>query len=203
MVHPIRYSNTYLDINGRLPKFAHRDRSISLFMLVTTNTYLLLGTNMGNRVAQLSRARDEIAKEIGTLCHVSSIYETAAWGNEDQPIYLNQVVWVETPLRPLPLLTEINAIEKRMGRIRVNRWESRLIDIDILYYADEVIDETDLQIPHPRLPDRRFALAPLQEIAPGFVHPILRKTTSELLDQTSDQLAVRLFNPDTYEQHEL
>src|SRR3546814_196299 len=158
---------------------------------------------MGDRVAQLSRARDEIAKEIGTLRHVSSIYETAAWGNEDQPNYLNQVVWVETPLRPLPLLTEINAIEKRMGRIRVNRWESRLIDIDILYYADEVINEADLQIPHPRLPDRRFALAPLQEIAPGFVHPILRKTTSELLDQTSDQLAARLFNPDTYEQHEL
>src|SRR3546814_4073664 len=68
---------------------------------------------------------------------------------------------------------------------------------------DEVINEADLQIPHPRLPDRRFALAPLQEIAPGFVHPILRKTTSELLDQTSDQLAARLFNPDTYEQHEL
>src|SRR5690606_12678521 len=109
-------------------------------MLVTTDAYLLLGTNMGDRIAQLSRARVEIAKGIGTLCRISSVYETAAWGHEDQPNYLNQVVWVKTPLEPLPLLKEINAIEKRMGRVRVDKWESRLIDIDILYYADAVID---------------------------------------------------------------
>jgi len=172
-------------------------------MLATTDAYLLLGTNMGDRIAQLSRARGEIAKEIGTLRRISSVYETAAWGHEDQPKYLNQVVWVKTPLKPLPLLKEINAIEKRMGRVRVNKWESRLIDIDILYYADAVIDEAHLQIPHPHLPHRRFALTPLKEIAPEFTHPVLRKTTRELLDETSDQLTVRLFNPDTYEQHEL
>ncbi len=172
-------------------------------MLVATNTYLLLGTNMGDRVVQLDRARQEIAQEIGTLCRISSVYETAAWGDDDQPQYLNQVVLVATTLKPLPLLKEINAIEKRMGRIRVNKWESRLIDIDILYYADKVIQEVSLHVPHLHLPNRRFALAPLQEIAPEFVHPILKKTTTELLDQTSDQLAVHLFNPDTYEQHEL
>lgn len=172
-------------------------------MLVTTNTYLLLGTNMGDRVAQLNRARSEIDRELGALRRISSIYETAAWGNEHQPPFLNQVVEVATSLKPFPLLKKINAIEKRMGRIRINKWESRLIDIDILYYANQVINEAHLQIPHPHLPDRRFALAPLQEIAPGFVHPILGKTTTELLNQTSDQLAVRLFNPDTYEQHEL
>ena len=171
-------------------------------MLVTTNAFLLLGTNMGDRVAQLSHARSEIAKEIGTLCSTSSIYETDAWGNEDQPNYLNQVVRVATPLKPHLLLKKINAIEKQMGRVRVNKWESRLIDIDILYYADKVIYELNLQIPHPHLPDRRFALAPLQEIAPGFVHPVLGKTTNELLDETTDPLAVRLFNPATYEQHE-
>ena len=92
-------------------------------MLATTNAYLLLGTNMGDRVAQLSRARAEIAKAIGPLCCISSIYETDAWGHENQPNYLNQVVWVETPLEPLLLLQEINTIEKRMGRIRVNKWE--------------------------------------------------------------------------------
>ena len=158
---------------------------------------------MGDSAAQLSRARNEIAERIGSLHRISSIYETAAWGVEDQPNYLNQVVWVKTSLRPLPLLREINAIEKRMGRIRVSKWGSRLIDIDILYYADAVIDAEDLQVPHPHLPDRRFALTPLQEIAPDFIHPVLGKTTSELLVSTSDQLAVRLFNPDTYEQHEL
>jgi len=179
--------------------FAYRNRPISLFMLVTTNTYLLLGTNMGDRVAQLDRARSEIARELGTLCHISSIYETDAWGNENQSRFLNQVVEVATPLKPFPLLKEINTIEKRMGRIRINKWEARLIDIDILYYADQVINEAHLQIPHPHLPDRRFALAPLQEIAPGFVHPVLGKTTTELLNQTSDQLAVRLFNPNIYE----
>ncbi|MGV3761655.1 2-amino-4-hydroxy-6-hydroxymethyldihydropteridine diphosphokinase [Parapedobacter sp.] len=172
-------------------------------MLVTTDAYLLLGTNMGNRVAQLSRARREIASEIGTLCRISSIYETEAWGNEGQPSFLNQAVWVATPLKPRSLLREINAIEKRLGRVRVDKWESRLIDIDILYYDGAVVNEANLQIPHPYLPDRRFALTPLQEIAPGFIHPVLGKTSCELLDETSDQLAVRLFNPDTYEQHEL
>ncbi|MEC3881168.1 2-amino-4-hydroxy-6-hydroxymethyldihydropteridine diphosphokinase [Parapedobacter sp. 10938] len=171
-------------------------------MQVTASAYLLLGTNMGDRLAQLSHARNEISTKIGNLHRISSIYETGAWGHEDQPNYLNQVVGVATTLKPLPLLATINAIEKRMGRIRVNKWESRLIDIDILYYADEVIDEPNLQVPHPHLPNRRFALAPLQEIAATFVHPILGKTTDELLDETSDRLAVRLFNPDTYEQDE-
>lgn len=171
-------------------------------MLITTDTYLLLGTNMGDRVALLSRARLEITQEIGTLRCVSSIYETDAWGNKDQPRYLNQVVLAATPLQPSQLLEKINGIEKRLGRIRLNKWESRLIDIDILYYANQVVNDTNLQIPHPHLPDRRFALTPLQEIAPQLVHPILGKTTTDLLHLTSDQLAVRLFNPDTYEQHE-
>lgn len=203
MWRPIRYTAVNLDINGGLAKFAYRNRSISLFMLVTTNAYLLLGTNMGDRVALLSRARNEISHEIGTLRRISSIYETDAWGNEEQPSYLNQVVLAATPLQPLQLLEKINGIEKRLGRIRVNKWESRLIDIDILYYANQVINQATLQVPHPHLANRRFALAPLQEIAPGFIHPVSGKTTTELLNYTSDKLAVRLFNPDTNEQHEL
>lgn len=174
-------------------------------MLITTDTYLLLGTNMGDRVALLSRARHEIAQNIGALRAVSSIYETDAWGNENQPPFLNQVVLAATSFTPFQLLAKINIIEKQMGRTRRNKWESRPIDIDILYYANEVISEVRLQIPHPHLPGRRFALAPLQEIAPQFVHPILGQTTDELLDRTPDQLAVRLFNfdPETYEQHKL
>ena len=170
-------------------------------MLVTTNAYLLLGTNMGDRAALLGRARHEITRHVGQLHGVSSIYETAAWGNNKQPHYLNQVVRVATLLQPLPLLEQINRIEQRMGRVRAGKWESRLIDIDILYYGDEVIDMPNLQVPHPHLPDRRFALVPLHEIAPGLIHPVSRKTTADLLRRTPDQLAVRLFNPETHEQH--
>ena len=174
-------------------------------MPVTVEAYLLLGTNMGDRIALLARARDEIAQEIGALIGVSSVYETDAWGNEDEPQYLNQVVQTATRLQPLQLLEKINGIEKEMGRRRVKKWESRLIDIDILYYADHVVSEPKLQVPHPHLPNRRFALVPLHEIAPQFVHPISGKTTADLLRQTADQLSVRLFKPDTYthEQHEL
>lgn len=172
-------------------------------MPATVNTFLLLGTNMGDRIALLDRARKEITDDIGAVRSASPIYETDAWGNEDQPCYLNQVVEVETSLEPQALLRAVNDIEKRMGRVRINKWEARLIDIDILYYADHVIDEANLQVPHPHLPNRRFALVPLLDIAPGFTHPVLEKTTAELLEQTADHLAVRLFNPDTYEQHEL
>lgn len=172
-------------------------------MSVTVDVYLLLGTNMGDRTALLERARNEIAREIGITSRISSIYETGAWGDENQPNYLNQVVLTSTLLQPIQVLRKINAIENKMGRTRVKKWESRPIDIDILYYGDDIIDEPMLKVPHPHLPGRRFALTPLREIAPGFIHPISKKTTIELLDQTTDQLAVQLFEPHPYEQHQL
>ncbi len=129
-------------------------------------TYLLLGTNLGDRIALLNNALTAIAREIGIIRKLSSVYETAAWGKEGQPNYLNQAVLVITPLTPLQLLEKINTIEKNLGRKRVVKWESRPIDIDILGYADQIIDTPDLQVPHPHLPNRRFALIPLQEIAP-------------------------------------
>ena len=172
-------------------------------MFVTVKTYLLLGTNMGDRLALLRQAHGEITREIGTMLRVSSVYETGAWGDRNQPSYLNQVVMAVTRLQPPQLLAKIHAIEKRMGRTRVKKWESRPIDIDILYYGDQIINEPELQVPHPLLPTRRFALVPLQEIAPLHIHPICKQTTTELLSQTADQLSVRLYKPHTYEQHEL
>ncbi|WP_229738941.1 2-amino-4-hydroxy-6-hydroxymethyldihydropteridine diphosphokinase [Parapedobacter pyrenivorans] len=176
---------------------------MSKSMSVTVDVYLLLGTNMGNRIALLEQARNEITREIGITRKISSVYETRAWGDESQPNYLNQVVLSTTLLHPLQLLKKINTIEKKMGRTRVNKWESRPIDIDILYYADRIIDEPTLQVPHPHLPNRRFALIPLQEIAPQLIHPTSKKTTVELLSETADQLSVQLYKPHTYEQHQL
>ncbi len=172
--------------------------------LVTQQAYLLLGTNLGDREQLLHQALASIAQEIGLILQRSSIYETAAWGNENQPHYLNQVVSVATPLTPVQLLHAVNGIERKMGRQRVSKWESRLIDIDILFYADQLIDLPNLQIPHPQLPNRRFALVPLQEIAPFLIHPALNLSVSNLLARTSDHLTVQRYQTNTtYEQHEI
>ncbi|PPK99224.1 2-amino-4-hydroxy-6-hydroxymethyldihydropteridinediphosphokinase [Parapedobacter indicus] len=171
--------------------------------LDTTDTYLLLGTNLGDRMVLLKQALTEINAKIGTLGCISSIYETAAWGNKNQPNYLNQVVQVATTLSPVQLLEQTQAIEKKMGRERHGKWEARLIDIDILFYGECVVDRPDLQVPHPHLAERKFTLVPLQEIAPLLVHPLLRKNITELLNQTTDQLPVKHYNTKTYEQHKL
>ena len=170
----------------------------------TTDIYLLLGTNLGDRMALLTQAITEISTQVGTLGCVSSIYETAAWGNENQPNYLNQVVQVATVLPPFQLLEQTQAIEKRMGRERLGKWGARLIDIDILFYGECIVDGPGLQIPHPYLAERRFTLVPLQEVAPLLHHPVLRKNITELLNQTTDQLPVKRYNnTNTDEQHKL
>lgn len=167
------------------------------------DVYLLLGTNLGNRTVLLSRALEEITREIGPISQASSIYETAAWGNQNQPNYLNEVVRIATSLQPHRLLEITNAIERKLGRERVVKWEARPIDIDILLYGDQIIDMPNLQVPHPHLPNRRFALVPLQEIAPAVIHPVTNKTITELLGDTPDRLSVQRYKTDTYEQHEL
>jgi 2-amino-4-hydroxy-6-hydroxymethyldihydropteridine diphosphokinase len=152
--------------------------------------YLLLGTNLGNRRKNILDAKNAIASRIGRIKKCSSLYRTKAWGFENQPDFLNLVIEVDTDLDPYNLLAEIEQIEKSMGRIRFEKWKERLIDIDILYYDNLVLDKPDLKIPHPQIPNRRFTLVPLCEIAPDSVHPGILKTNYELLKDTPDNLTV-------------
>lgn len=153
--------------------------------------YLLLGVNLGARHEQLRKAAAEIGEHVGVIIERSSIYETAAWGMEDEPSYLNQVLLIETKLKPQLLLAKIHEIESRLGRTRLKKWGSRLIDIDILFYNDFVIEEEFLTIPHPLLHKRKFTLLPLSELTLALMHPVLKKTIQELLDELNDPLEVR------------
>ncbi|MDO1448898.1 2-amino-4-hydroxy-6-hydroxymethyldihydropteridine diphosphokinase [Rhodocytophaga aerolata] len=152
--------------------------------------YLLLGTNLGNKHQNLLEVMVHLSEQAGRIIKTSSIYETMPWGVTDQPAYWNQVLLLQTTLLPQELLQVINSIEKELGRERRIRWEARIIDIDILYFNDQIIETETLSIPHPRIASRRFTLVPLAEIAPQFVHPVLGKTNQELLEHCSDKLAV-------------
>ncbi|MGV3639426.1 MAG: 2-amino-4-hydroxy-6-hydroxymethyldihydropteridine diphosphokinase [Adhaeribacter sp.] len=155
------------------------------------STFLLLGSNQGDRFALLTAARRHLQDDVGSIRQASAIYETAAWGLQDQPAFLNQVLLLETALQPEDLLREINRIEKALGRVREVKWAARVIDIDILYYDDLVLQTERLQIPHPYLQDRRFTLLPLAEIAPDWLHPVFQKTNRQLLDACPDKLEAR------------
>jgi len=153
--------------------------------------YLLLGSNLGDSAALLEEAIEAIAKRIGTLSRRSAVYETQAWGKEDQPNFLNQAIAVETNLSPLEVLEQALWIEKELGRVRLERWGARLIDIDVILYGNEVVDiEDKLQVPHPQMQNRRFVLEPLAEIAGAALHPILNQTISEILLNLNDTLEV-------------
>lgn len=152
--------------------------------------YLLLGANLGDRATNLQMARSLIENSAGTILMSSSIYESAAWGKEDQPDFLNQVICISTSLNPHALLEKLSWIEISLGRLREVKWGARLIDIDILFYEDLIVEDKVLTIPHPGIPNRRFTLAPLNEITSGFIHPKLNKTVSQLLDECPDKLKV-------------
>jgi len=156
-------------------------------------TYLLIGGNLGNREQNLATATGSIATAVGPVVATSSIYETEAWGMKDQPAFLNQVIVAETKLDPAQLLHAILAIEEQMGRKRMEKFGPRIIDIDILFYDQQVLQQPLLTIPHPQLHLRRFTLEPMNEIAPNFIHPVLRKSISELLQQLNDPLIVKKF----------
>jgi 2-amino-4-hydroxy-6-hydroxymethyldihydropteridine diphosphokinase len=156
------------------------------------DVYLLLGSNVGDRRSNINRAVELISNDGISLTTCSSLYETAAWGKTDQASFLNQAIAVQTDIGPLPLLALLKMIEKDTGRQETEKWGPRVIDIDILFYGKEIIQEPDLQIPHPYLPVRRFALLPLAEIAGGFVHPVLKKTVIKLLEECPDSSEVKI-----------
>ncbi len=152
--------------------------------------YLLLGSNEGDRRNWIDRAKKSIA-EFGEIVACSSLYETAAWGLEDQPDFLNQVLSIETALDALSLLDRVQQIEHTLGRQRTTQWGQRTLDIDILFYDKDIIQTKVLTVPHPFLQDRRFTLVPLTEIAPELMHPKLKKTAAALLEACTDHGQVR------------
>jgi 2-amino-4-hydroxy-6-hydroxymethyldihydropteridine diphosphokinase len=163
-------------------------------MCSMNKAYLLTGGNMDNRAANLAEAEKRICMQVGNILTASSIYETLAWGMTDQPAFLNQVLCVETPLTSTALLETVLGIEQQMGRLRVQKYGPRIIDIDILLFNEEVINLPNLSIPHPFLHQRRFTLHPLAEIAPSFIHPVLLQTIATLLSNCIDTLDVKKYS---------
>jgi 2-amino-4-hydroxy-6-hydroxymethyldihydropteridine diphosphokinase len=155
------------------------------------DVYLLLGSNLGDRNLFLQKAITHIEIDIAPVIKASAIYETQSWGKSDAPDYLNQVVVLKTDLSARAILDKILNIEIILGRKREEKWGSRTIDIDILFYGSVIIEEVGLHIPHPELHKRRFALAPLNEIAPVFIHPVLNKNISTLKNNLQDNLIVK------------
>ncbi len=156
--------------------------------------YLLIGSNLGDKWMQLEKARTLLNEHCGTITARSSIYETAAWGNTNQDSFLNQALLLETSYNAKQLIRRILRTEKNMGRVRNEKYGPRIIDIDILMFNEEQINYSFLTIPHPELPNRRFALIPLAEIAPDAKHSLTGKTITELLEECQDKLPVTKLN---------
>ncbi len=152
--------------------------------------YILTGGNIGDRLVNLGNAQKFIEDEIGKVEKSAPIYETEAWGDNDQPDFYNQVHIVKTKLSPEQIMQKILQIEEKMGRVRTTKNASRLIDIDILFYNNEVVDKPGLIIPHTEIANRRFVLVPLAELSPRMMHPLLNKKISELLSTCKDKLKV-------------
>jgi 2-amino-4-hydroxy-6-hydroxymethyldihydropteridine diphosphokinase len=154
---------------------------------------LIVGGNLGNRLALIEEANFLLSQIFGNPQAFSSIYETEAWGGLSSISYFNQVLVYETNEKPQFILNSIMNIEQKMGRQRKVKWGDRNMDIDILYYGSKLINKEDLTIPHPFIQDRRFVLVPLNDVLPDFVHPILFKSHSELLDLCKDQSQVSVY----------
>lgn len=152
--------------------------------------YILLGANLGDPIAQLAKASILLQEKIGTVITQSSIYESKGWGVEDQPLFYNQAMIIQTDLDKQECLRICQEIEIELGRVRLVKWGARFIDIDIIYFNEEVYESEDLSIPHPLIQFRNFVLIPLCEIAEDYLHPVLLKTTKQLLAISKDSLPV-------------
>jgi 2-amino-4-hydroxy-6-hydroxymethyldihydropteridine diphosphokinase len=154
--------------------------------------YLSLGSNVGDRHQHLKRALERLAAEDVQIVRTSALYETQPRDVPDQAWFLNQVVEIETSLLPMQLLGRTQKIERALGRIPTRPQGPRVIDLDILFYADSVVATPGLDIPHPRLADRRFVLEPLAELAPELRHPQTGRTVGEMLAQVRNQKVQRI-----------
>lgn len=157
--------------------------------------YLLLGTNLGDKESHLLIAKQQLIKQFGDLIKQSSIYETAAWGNTNQPSFLNQIVVFNTSLLPQNILTIVLDIEEKMGRVRKEKMGPRIIDIDIILMGNLIVDTPLLSVPHPFIAERKFVLKPMVEVGAKMVHPIYKKTMLTLLKECKDGLNVKKFSP--------
>jgi 2-amino-4-hydroxy-6-hydroxymethyldihydropteridine diphosphokinase len=154
------------------------------------NVYLLIGGNLGNRVENLDKAVLLLNQRAGKVTEKSGIYQTAPWGLAEQAPFLNQALMLQTDSDAGKLLDTILGIELEMGRTRKEKNGPRIIDIDIMFYGNEMIDHPNLKVPHPHMQERRFALVPLNDLCPEFIHPVLHKTIKRLLDECPDTLDV-------------
>ena len=158
-------------------------------MIVT----LLLGGNLGNRLAYLNFAKFFITRDIGEIIIESNIYESEACGDKTNKSFLNQVIEVKTKLSPQELLQELMIIEQKAGRKRKVKWGARTLDLDILFIENLIINEPNLIVPHPEIQNRNFTLKPLNEIKPNFIHPILNEKITILLDICPDKLSLKIY----------
>jgi 2-amino-4-hydroxy-6-hydroxymethyldihydropteridine diphosphokinase len=162
--------------------------------MASNHVFISTGTNQGNRLTNLQKAKEQCEHFFGEAKLSSSIYETAAWGITNQNAFLNQVLLFDTAFNPNEILDILLQIEKGMGRIRDVKWGPRKIDLDILFIDEKIIDTSGLKVPHPQIPNRKFILIPMVEIAADFIHPTLHKSMAILLQDCEDELDVRKFN---------
>lgn len=153
---------------------------------------LLIGGNLGDRLSNMRRAEERLSHHMDCERR-SSLYETEAWGGKSSGKYLNRVMVMASDKSPLEILEVTQEVEASLGRERVTKWGDRTMDIDILYYDSDFVDLPKLKIPHPLIQERRFALVPLAEVLPDFVHPLLKLNQVELLERTKDRSEVKLF----------
>lgn len=156
--------------------------------------YISLGTNLGNKLQNIKQALNYIETRCGKITRESSIYETAPWGFESNEKFLNQVVGLRTELTAEQLLVELLAIERAMGRTRkpLDGYASRIIDLDILFYDQLILEKENLKIPHPHIQHRKFILVPLMEIAASYRHPVFNKTIDQLEKDCTDHLSIKI-----------
>jgi len=157
---------------------------------------LHLGSNIGDRKVNIARAIQMIEESIGPVIASSAFYETEAWGKKDQDDFINVALEVEHYTTPNQLLKTVNEIEDRLGRVRKVKWEERLIDIDIIFIEDMIIDTHKLTIPHKWMEQRNFVLYPMVDIAENFIHPVLNKTLKNLLLECEDSSKITRLTPE-------